>query len=522
MSFVLNTELERFHLAPKHVSWTLGALLTLYIVVRCFYNLFFHPLRAIPGPRLAAMSSLNEFYWDVLRDGQYIFKIDEMHKLYGPIVRISPTEIHIRDSEYYSKIYAGGTRKIEKDASTVAGFSVPSSVAATIDHRLHRARRGYMNPYFAKRAIAELAPMIKERVSKLNSRLHEALETKRHVSLDRALAAMTADIITTRFYGEHFDYLGFPDFQMPIRDAFFGVSTIFHFGRFFPALITALRKLPIPIIAKILPSVADFLRFEKEIKRRIDQMLNNEELAEKSKGSIILQALNDERIPESERSLARLLDEGLVIIFAGTETSSRALAVTMYHLLSDKDIIVRMRQELATIKRCDENGFSLQDLESLPYLNGVVNEGFRLAFGPVSRLPRVSVEEPLLYGDYVIPPGYPVAQSTYFVHTDPAVFPEPYKFDPARWVEAAEAGFPLKNYLVNFTKGSRQCLGINMAHAELYITLAEVFSTFDMELYNTCAADVGIDSVRIIGYPKKEKNQTGQGEVEVLVTGLAC
>ena len=55
---------------------------------------------------------------------------------------------------------------------------------------------------------------------------------------------------------------------------------------------------------------------------------------------------------------------------------------------------------------------------------------------------------------------YPVGQSTYLVHTDPTLFPEPYRFNPGRWVEAAQQGIPLNKYLVSFTKGSRQCLGI--------------------------------------------------------------
>jgi len=54
----------------------------------------------------------------------------------------------------------------------------------------------------------------------------------------------------------------------------------------------------------------------------------------------------------------------------------------------------------------------------------------------------------------------PVSQSNYFVHMDPALFPEPSKFEPERWVRAAENGEYLSRYIVSFTKGSRQCLGM--------------------------------------------------------------
>lgn len=43
---------------------------------------------------------------------------------------------------------------------------------------------------------------------------------------------------------------------------------------------------------------------------------------------------------------------------------------------------------------------------------------------------------------------------------DPEIFPDPHAFDPERWVRAAAKGEPLQRYLVNFSKGSRICLGM--------------------------------------------------------------
>ena len=53
-----------------------------------------------------------------------------------------------------------------------------------------------------------------------------------------------------------------------------------------------------------------------------------------------------------------------------------------------------------------------------------------------------------------------MSQISYFVHTNEDVFPDPFRFNPDRWVEAAKRKFPLNNYLASFTKGSRQCLGM--------------------------------------------------------------
>ena len=66
--------------------------------------------------------------------------------------------------------------------------------------------------------------------------------------------------------------------------------------------------------------------------------------------------------------MQRLLDEGQVIIFAGTETSARALSVGMYYLLNDKSLIEKMREELKQVAHIPDEELTAQKLEPLPYL----------------------------------------------------------------------------------------------------------------------------------------------------------
>ena len=59
-----------------------GALL-LYLVCLAIYRLYLSPVAKFPGPKLAALSLWYEFYHDVVRGGQYCFKINELHDEYG-------------------------------------------------------------------------------------------------------------------------------------------------------------------------------------------------------------------------------------------------------------------------------------------------------------------------------------------------------------------------------------------------------------------------------------------------------
>lgn len=285
----------------------------------------------------------------------------------GPIVRINPNELHIDDPDYYQNIYVGGTHRVDKDSSTVAGFGVPTSVAATVAHAQHRSRRGYMNPYFAKRSIVSMESQIHERITAMLSRLDGARREGAKISLDLAFSAMTADIITQRFFGYHYDYLSIPSLSSPIREAFKGVSEIFHWTRFAPWAIGYLKRLPIPVIRLILPAVAELLVLQKDIKIHIEKKLASKDDGSASK-SIMIEALGDPHVPAEERTMERLVDEGQVVIFAGTETSSRSLAVGMFYLLDDKSLLAKARAELSRVDHIPDEELAMKDLETLPFM----------------------------------------------------------------------------------------------------------------------------------------------------------
>ncbi|KAI0849536.1 trichodiene oxygenase [Daldinia vernicosa] len=510
------TNMER---NQSYAWWIASAVPIVFFLIKCFYNLYLHPLSRFPGPKLAAIGSYYEFWFDVIKDGQYLWEIARMHEIYGPIVRISANQLHIRDSQFYNTIYSAGGRKINKDAGTVAIFAAPSSIVATVDHQQHKARRSYLQPYFSKHSILSMEPMIHERVGKLCERIEVAMNTTKEFDLSAAILAMTGDIITQRFYGEHSDFLSAPDFDNMLNRAILGLALNFHFTRSLPGLVSIIKKIPIPILSMVLPQVAEPLVWREKVKHDILSCLDEEN--KKESKSIIVSALGNENIPPADREINRLLDEGEIFLLAGAETTARAISVGMFYLLNDKTGLKKLRDELSTLPFQPENEYPMSQLERLPYLAGVVQESLRLS-SPVGRLPRVSVDEPLQYHEYIIPRGTPVSQSAYFVHNDPEIYPNPDSFDPGRWIKAAEENFPLHKYLVNFTKGTRQCIGIPLVSAEIHITIARLVSTFDMDLYKTTMESVEIHHDRFVAYPKKSKD-TGswRGEIMVKVTGRA-
>jgi len=62
---------------------TTAVLSLLLTIVGAIRRLYLHPLAHIPGPKLAALTWWYEFYYDVIQQGRYVFKIQELHKKYG-------------------------------------------------------------------------------------------------------------------------------------------------------------------------------------------------------------------------------------------------------------------------------------------------------------------------------------------------------------------------------------------------------------------------------------------------------
>ena len=56
-----------------------------YILHAATYRLYWSPIAKFPGPKLAALTRLYELYYEIIKGGQYTFKIGEFHKKYGKL-----------------------------------------------------------------------------------------------------------------------------------------------------------------------------------------------------------------------------------------------------------------------------------------------------------------------------------------------------------------------------------------------------------------------------------------------------
>jgi len=241
-----------------------------------------------------------------------------------------------------------------------------------------------------------------------------------------------------------------------------------------------------------------------------------------SKESVYSGVLDNPNLPPQEKSILRLEQEGALLVLAGTESPAKTLTVIFCHLLSNPKILSKLRDELSTVL----GNASWTELERLPYLVAVIEEGNRLAFGVTARMARIA-EETLTYTpsshvesrssrktakSYAIPSGTPVSTTTLSAHTNESLFPDPFTFDPDRWLGAT--GRERKKYQMAFGKGSRKCLGMELTRAELCLVVAALVRRFEMKLSQTDVSEVAFVMDYHVSMP-----EAGKKGIRVTVEG---
>ncbi len=412
----------------------------------------------------------------------------------------------MNDPDYYEELYAGAGKKRDKYIYYTEQFGNPKSMIGTVPHNLHRIRRAPLNRFFSKQSVTRLEPLIQHTVDTLCSRLREFQGTGKPLTISLAYACFTNDVVTEYAFGRSYNYLkNSPDFHTELHDAMVNVSEAGHVLKVMPWLITSMQKVPPKIMKFLRPKLTVFLDFQRDIADQIKQiMMGKNESYKFVSHPTIFHDLLDSDLPPEEKALDRLWQEGQTVVGAGTETTAWTLTVVTYHLLANPEKLARLRKELSSVMTSPDVKPSWNTLEKLPYLSACISEGLRLSFGVSTHLQRVSPDTVLTYLNWAIPPGTPVGMTSVLIHLNPSIFPVPKEFRPERWLENPR----LERYLVSFSKGSRQCLGMNLAYAELFLCLANVVGRFEgMELYETGKDDVEIQADNYV--PKAKEGSLG-------------
>ncbi|KIK55045.1 hypothetical protein GYMLUDRAFT_176222 [Collybiopsis luxurians FD-317 M1] len=448
-----------------------------YLVALALYRLFFHPLHRYPGPVLAAVTHWFEVYHNIVKGGGLVIEIERLHKIYGPVVRVGPNKLHFNDRRAYDDMYTNGTILV-KDSDFYHGISAhaPEGTVGLCDPQAARRRRAILGPLFSRQALIKLEYTIQKKVDQLVNLLEEHHNsTNSSANMSFALRSLTSDVITEYCFADSTDTLTDPDFSHPIVKSVRDLMGRIWIQRHFPFIIRIAVILPPRLVLWFIPAFKSYVDMKARYEGQIDSLVCSPDALFNTDHETIYHHLLEPKAPESRPSRTSLVQEAFTLVAAGSDTVGNVCTVSTYFALKDKSICRELHAELREAWPDKGRPISFVVLEKLPYLTAFIKETLRISIGVIHPLPRIVSQETQDIGGLKIPPGTTVEMSHFFMHMNPNVFPEPYVFDPDRWLVEETKEMMLD--LVPFSKGPHTCL----AWAELYLIFGNLFRKLDLD-----------------------------------------
>ena len=197
--------------------------------------------------------------------------------------------------------------------------------------------------------IARLEPDIRILVQKLCDKLLRESGQK-PFDITMAYSCFTSDAISGYSFGESFGFLDqdgwFPNFREPLASI---LRPVFIF-RFFP-FTKASAGLGKYLVDYMPPGVALMVRtLQIDLPARMKKAKADIDAGIKYDRPTVFGTILESDVTALDKEPQRLADEAAAVIGAGTETTSWAMSVITYHLLTKPELLTKLKQELQSLK----------------------------------------------------------------------------------------------------------------------------------------------------------------------------
>nr|ACH72905.1 AflG [Aspergillus ochraceoroseus] len=438
------------------------------------YRLWLHPLRSYPGPRWWALWRV-PYLQSTIR-GTIVRDLQRLHEQYGPVVRIAPDELSFINPEAAKPIYTSNP-EFSKDPMHLPPFhnGVPGILAA--DHAHHRRYRRLLAFSFSDKGLKAQQGMIQQYIDQLIVRLHENCSTG-PVDMTLWYNWATFDIIGDLAFGESFGCLEKVETHPWIASIQGNVKAI--------PILNALRRYRLSGVLGLLAP-----RNLLEMRRRnaqftadkVDRRLQHPGTA---RGDLWDSVLADNPNGESPMSRDEMVSNASAIVLAGSETSATLLSGCTWLLLKNPEYLntltERVRSQFARAADIDA-----QTVTQVEGLQAVLEESLRL-YPPVPmQSNRIVPPQGAQIAGMWVPGGVSLQQTSVAVQQFVACrsadnFHRPNEFLPQRWQGQGEFANDRREASQPFSIGPRNCIGRQLAYAEMRLILVHVLWHFNLRL----------------------------------------
>ncbi|RKP05956.1 cytochrome P450 [Thamnocephalis sphaerospora] len=444
-------------------------LAALYVVYSFTVNKVLSPLRTVPGPWYCALGGL--YYQLKMAKGIQLPWIQRLHEKYGPVVRVAPNVISMRDVDAAHTIFA--THRFIK-GPIYHGFDLTGSenIFSARDPAFFKIRKKLAVPMFTRTAVEEMDDMIMAAgITPLMARLDRHAEAGDAIDIMGLFHYMTFDVIGDIAFGRNFNLIEDDNNGDNMVTWLAGTAQL---GIYKLALGPLANQWLMPKLFECQRKIIDFTVESVRI-RRATPSTRPDSLNK------FLVAMKDEKIEQlSDMDIA---GDILLQLMAGTDSTATCCAWTIYRLKNEPEVYARLlaelREAIPDINMCITHAM----VRNLPYLTAVINESLRIypvAGGDPHRVvPKGGVE---FCGKY-LPAGTVVMASQQMLNYWDKIWDEPTAFRPERWlIKDEERLNEMKRAFYPFSMGVRSCIGRDLAWMEMHVTLASVLRRYEVEI----------------------------------------
>ncbi|KAL4912424.1 cytochrome P450 [Aspergillus aurantiobrunneus] len=461
-----------------------------FFVLQLSYNVLFHPLRNYPGPVLWAATRL-PWCWYQYR-GRLSRKLLELHVRYGQTVRVAPNELSFTSEAAWRTIYGQRSQEMGKDP--VFSLHTPTGVQSilTADRATHIRQRRLLSHAFSEKALREQETIIQSYVDTLIQQLSSHSGEGRHLNMVDWFNFITYDLIRDLSFGERFGCLDSGEYDPFVRTIKETAKELTYMQMFKYYGLLGVRRLLMPsAVAGV--RAQNMKRVMETVSRRVEKVTDRKDFLH-----YILAAMETEK----GMSRAEMNVNAFSFSIAGSESSATLLSGFVFYILTHPDVYDAVIAEIRRAFRTEDE-IQLARLGRLEYLTAVLTECMRV-YPPVAvTLPRVVPEGGEFIDSAFVPAGTTVGVNHFACYHDPSNFARADEFLPERWLPEYQHKAPFnqdqRQCLQPFSFGPRNCLGKNLAWAEIRLITTKLLYRFDFKLDPTMSRK-WVDRQQIFGF----------------------
>ena len=356
-----------------------------------------------------------------------------------------------------------------------------------------------MSNYFSSSNIRKYEPMVLRLLGKLCTRLDQCRSDGGVVDVTNAIACLTTDVVTTFATPEPRKMLDSPDFGKDFNRLIRDFAKFITYQRHLKIVFPILTAIPDWVTIRLDSTGAglQMVEYQRSFERQSQLAVERNGIPPDGQAPSILDAvLRSAELGKSDKKVSRVVEEARNVVGAGTETTASTATATIYHVLANPAILQKLKKELHDASSGSKELLDFKTVDKLPYLQACINETLRIRPPVTGRLPRVNPRAAMTYTSptgkaYTFPPGTAISMSATDLHYNRNIFPDPDVYKPERWIEStSEQKATMNQYHVPFSKGTRACIGQELARMELVLAIGNLFNKYDFELFETTQRDI--------------------------------